>query len=405
MSMFLKVIPRQRVIIQKEEILQIFRLILQGKLIKGDCVERFEAKFADYIGTKFALCVASGRLGLELILKSLDLEKGDEILLPAYTFHIVPEVIKNAGFTPVFIDINEEDHNIDVRFIEKNITQRTKAIIATHLFGKPCELYKILEIAKRHNLFVIEDCAQAIGAEYYNKKVGSFSGSAYFSFETVKPLHTFGGGMIVTNNYLLFKKIKNSVETYAYPKFFKIIKKIVFTVIESLLTHPFFFTVFIYPLLLFAIFLNKDLIKFAKKTKGQFKLVETRYSNFQASIGLSKLERLDRQLEKRITNARFLIEKLNKNIPVQKLDRYTKSIFYYFVIQSGDNYKLSKALLKKGIDVATHIAQDCSKTKDSELEYPVARRANDTALQIPIYPQLSKRDINRIAEILNRNFK
>ena len=403
--MFLKVIPRQRVIIQKEEILDVFRLILQRKLIKGDCVHRFEAKFADYIGTKYALAIASGRLGLQLILESLDLQKGDEILIPAYTFHIVPEVVKKAGFTTVFIDINEEDHNIDVRFIEKNITQRTKAIIATHLFGKPCELYKILEVAKRHNLFVIEDCAQAVGAQYHNKKVGSLGDCAFFSFETVKPFHTFGGGMIVTNNYLLFKKITNSVETYAYPKFFKIIKKIVFTVIESLLTHPFFFTIFIYPLLLFATFLNKDPMKFAKRTKGQFKLLETRYTNFQASIGLSKLERLDRQLEKRITNAKFLIEKLNKNIPVQKLNIYTKPIFYYFVIKSGDNYKLSKALLKKGIDVATNIAQDCSKTKAFDSEYSIARTANDITLQIPIYPQLSKRDINRIAEILNHNFE
>lgn len=403
--MFLKVIPRQRVIIQQKEILDMFRLILQGKLIKGDCPERFEAKFADYIGTKFAVCVASGRLGLQLILKCLDLKKGDEILVPAYTFHIVPEVVRKAGFRPVFIDINEEDHNIDVHLIEKNITQRTKAIIATHLFGKPCQLNKILEIAKKRNLFVIEDCAQAVGAEYYNKKVGSFGNSAFFSFETVKPFHTFGGGMVVTNNYLLYKKIKNSTKTYGYPRFSKIIKKIAFTVLEFLLTTPFLFTVFIYPLLQFAAFLNKDLIKFAKRTKGQFKLVETRYTNFQASIGLIKLERLDRQLKKRITNAKFLIEKLDNNIPVQKLDTYTKPIFYYFVIKTADTYKLSKALLKKGVDAATNIAQDCSKAKGFDSEYPVAGRANDTTLLIPIYSQLKQTDIIRMAKVLNRNFK
>ncbi|MBL7197058.1 MAG: aminotransferase class I/II-fold pyridoxal phosphate-dependent enzyme [Candidatus Omnitrophica bacterium] len=399
--MFLKVISPRKVTVEKHEIINILTLLFQGKLIKGNCIEQFENKFKDYIGAKFALAVPSGRLGLKLILESCNLEKGDEILIPAYTFHIVPKVVKKAGFTPVFVDINEEDYNIDVNRIEEKITPRTRVIIATHLFGKACELNAILKIAQEHNLFVIEDCAQAIGAEYYRRKVGSFGNCAYFSFETVKPFHTFGGGMIVTNNHSLYKHLKTNIERCQYPQFYEVAKKIVFTGFESILTNTFFLTVFIYPFFLCSIFLGKDPLSLAKKAKSRFKLLGRRYANFQASIGIAKLETLETQIEKVTMNVESLIEKLYKDVVTQKIDSHTRPIFYCFVISTKDRNCFYKMLIRKGIIGLTNGAQNCAQNGPAKEDCPIAKKISETLIQIPIYPQLSKGDINRIASTIN----
>lgn len=403
--MFIKAIPPHRIAVTYKEILKLLSLFFQRKLMKGDSIEEFEQRFAGYIGTEFACAVSSGRYGLKLILESLGLKKGDEIIIPAYTFYVVPEVVKNAGFVPVLVDINTNDYNIDTRRIEEKITEKTKVIIAVHLFGKPCELDKILEIAKKHDLFVIEDCAQSIGAEYRDKKVGSFGNCAYFSFETVKPFHTFGGGMIVTSNKLLHQKLKKATQVCSYPKYSGVAKKIFFTIVESMLTSYFLFTIFIYPLFFLAMIFGKDLKKVAKRTKGKFKLLQTRYTNFQASIGILKFGGLDSQLERMIINAKFLNERLDQSIATQNSDDHTKPIFYYFVVKSKNRNNFSNVLFRKGIIGTTNMAQNCCKNSFLSEHCPVAQEADADLFQIPVYSNFSLKDIERLSNILNRYFK
>lgn len=398
--MFFRAVPPRRVIIAKKEIVTIFTLLLRGELIKGNCVESFESKFADYLGVKFALAVSSGRLGLKLILESLNLEKGDEVLLPAYTFHIVPEVIRKSGFTPVFVDINEDDYNIGVNYIERKITPRTKVIIATHLFGKPCELSRVMEIAKKHNIFVIEDCAQAIGAKYQGREVGSFGDCAYFSFESIKPFHTFGGGMIVTDNRKLYEDLKERIKKIRYPRYPEVVKKIAFTVIESVFTNPLFFTIFMYPLFALSMLFGKDIIGLAKKTKNKFKLLETRYTNFQAATGLIKLETQAARNKKLNIIVENLLSELDKKIITQKLDDYSESIFYCFVIRVNDKDYFYKSLFRKGIIGITDFYVGSAKD-----ECPVARKINDMLFQVPIYADLTEKDARRIAKAINACYK
>lgn len=398
--MIFRIIPRYRVSIYAKEIFNIFLLLLKRQLIKGSFLEKFEAKFADYIGVSFCLAVGSGRLGLRLILESLGLQKGDEIIVPAYTFYIVPEVIKKSGFTPVFVDINEEDYNIDAVLIENKITEKTKAIIATHIFGTPCELDKILEIARKHNLFVIEDCAQAIGAEYYHKKVGSFGDCAFFSFETVKPFHTFGGGMVTTNSHLLYRKLKKKIEKIPSFTYLDVVKKVTFTIIESLATKPVFFAVFIYPFLLGLSFLNKDLGDIVRKAKRRFKVLERRFANFQAASGFLKIDILESQLNKRVINAKTLISDV-KNISFQKMSSYTRQTFSYLAFKSNDADNLLKVLFKNGIDVDMGLLRNCNMASLC----PVAQKISKSIVLIPVYPQLSAKNIKHIAYILNHKCK
>lgn len=172
-------------------------IVLQ-RVLSGDFSQRtvgvFEQRLAQYLGVKYAIRVPSGRWGLYYILKSLNLKEGDEVILPAFTYFAVPAAIVKLGLKPVFVDISSANFNIDVKKIRENITSRTRAIIPTHLCGFVCEMDEILDISNKYNIAVIEDCAQSLGAEYKNKKAGSWGDAAYFTFGITKNFTTLGGG-------------------------------------------------------------------------------------------------------------------------------------------------------------------------------------------------------------------
>lgn len=185
----------------EKEVIDVLR---SGSYILGKHNKAFEQEISEYLGTKHAVTLNSGTDALHLALRALDIGKGDEVITVAFTFVATTEAIGIVGATPVFVDIDPETFNIDADEIESKITPRTKAIIPVHLYGQPCDMDKIMDIAKRHNLFVIEDACQAIGAKYKGKKVGTFGDIGCFSFYPTKNLGTMGdGGLAVTNSEYL----------------------------------------------------------------------------------------------------------------------------------------------------------------------------------------------------------
>ena len=167
-----------------------------------------QEEFANYVGSKFSLGLNSGTDALHLALRALNIGRGDEVITTAFTFVATASAIGLAGATPVFVDINPDTFNIDADKIEAAITPKTKAIIPVHLYGQPAEIDKIMDIAKRHNLKVVEDCCQAIGAEYKGQKVGTFGDFGCFSFYPTKNLGGMGdGGMITCNDKALFDRV------------------------------------------------------------------------------------------------------------------------------------------------------------------------------------------------------
>jgi dTDP-4-amino-4,6-dideoxygalactose transaminase len=172
----------------------------------GDQALTFAKKFAAYIGVKHGICVNNGTISLELILRGLNIGYGDEVIVPAYTFISTGSAVAIAGATPVFADIESCTYNIDPASIEANITSKTRAIIAVHIGGRPCNMDKIMEIAKKHGLYVIEDCAQAHGSQWRDRKVGSIGHAASFSFQQSKNLTSGEGGAILTDDFELFKE-------------------------------------------------------------------------------------------------------------------------------------------------------------------------------------------------------
>ncbi|MCX6719919.1 MAG: aminotransferase class I/II-fold pyridoxal phosphate-dependent enzyme, partial [Candidatus Staskawiczbacteria bacterium] len=177
------------------------RVLESGEFIGGAEVEKFEKEFAKFCGVKYAISVNSGTDALFLSLKALGIENGDEVITTPFTFIATVEAIANCGAKPVFVDIEAGTFNIDASKIKKAITKKTKAIIPVHLFGQIANMQEIMKIAKEYKLYVIEDAAQAVGAEYKEKKAGTIGDLGCFSFFPSKNLGAMGdGGMIVTNN-------------------------------------------------------------------------------------------------------------------------------------------------------------------------------------------------------------
>lgn len=174
----------------------------------GKYVTQFEEAFASYCGVKYGVAVCNGTVAIHLALSALGVGKGDEVIIPSFTMIATAFAVCYTGAKPVFVDADKDTWNIDVNKIEEKISARTKAIIPVHIFGNPCDMGKICEIAKKYNLYIIEDAAEAHGAEFTGKKIGSFSDIASFSFFANKNLTTGEGGLVVTNSEDYYKKCK-----------------------------------------------------------------------------------------------------------------------------------------------------------------------------------------------------
>lgn len=184
-------------------------VLASGAFILGPNVSAFETEFAGYIGTKYSVAVASGTDALFLSLKALGVGAGDEVITSPLTFFATSEAISYTGAKPVFVDADPSTHNIDVSKIEKAVTKRTKAVIPVHLWGLPADMDAVMQAAEKHGLFVVEDCAQAAGAQYKSKKTGSFGSAGCFSFFPTKNLGCYGdGGMITTDDKFVYEKLK-----------------------------------------------------------------------------------------------------------------------------------------------------------------------------------------------------
>ena len=194
-------------ILRKKVLKSVDDVFKSGTLVFGPALDRFEKKFTNYIGTKFGLGVGNGTDALYIALKACGIGYGDEVITTSNTAVPTVTAIVNAGAKPCFVDVNEF-YLLEPKLLNSKINKKTKAIIPVHLYGQSCDMKKINSIAKKNNLFVIEDCAQSHGATYYNKRTGSLGDIGCFSFYPTKILGGYGdGGFITTNNNKLFDKM------------------------------------------------------------------------------------------------------------------------------------------------------------------------------------------------------
>lgn len=200
-------IPYGRQSIDDADIEAVVKVLKSDYLTTGPAVEAFEKKVADYVGAKYAVAVSNGTAALHVACLAAGIGEGDEVITTPITFAASANCVLYCGGTPVFADIDPDTYNISPEELEKKITSRTKAIIPVHYTGQPCDMDAILEIAHKHDLLVIEDGAHALGASYKGKKIGSIADMTCFSFHPVKPVTTGEGGMIVTDNEELYRRL------------------------------------------------------------------------------------------------------------------------------------------------------------------------------------------------------
>ncbi len=327
--------------------------------ILGEEVAQFEKEFAAYLGVKYVVGVASGSDGLYLSLMALGIGKGDEVITPANSFVATALAITHVGATPVFVDMDSETYQIDIEEVKKKITKRTKAIMPVHLYGAPCDIEALRILAKRENIYLVEDAAQAHGAMFNKKRVGGFGDLGIFSFYPGKNLGAYGdGGAISTNNKELYEtllKIRNYGQTKKY---------------------------------------YHDILG-----------VNSRLDEIQAAVLRVKLRYLDTWNESRRKHA-IQYNKLLINVKTQKLYEGSESSCHLFVIEHAERETLQRYLLERGIHTLIHYPlpiylQKCYKYLGfKEGDFPNADRSAKKIFSLPMYSELTENEIEYIAKTI-----
>jgi len=340
--------------------------ITTSNFIRGKAVSDFEDAFAKYIGTEYCLGCGNGTDALEIILQSLGIGPGDEVIVPALTWIATAECVNNVGAEPVFVDINPLNYSLDYKKIEEKITNKTKAVIAVHLYGCPADLREISVITKKNKLYLIEDCAQAHGAEYFGKKIGTFGIASAFSFFPSKNLGAYGdAGAILTNDKDIADKAR------------------------MLSNH------------------GQLSIKHSHKIIGR----NSRLDTIQSCVLNVKLLYLDEWNQKRILAAQYyksILEKKNGIIVPFDVNGI-KHVYHLFVIRIKNRKKITDAFIKNNISFGIHYPKALPfieaygyKNLLPE-EFAVSSVLTDEILSLPIYPEITNEQIDFVCQIIHEN--
>jgi len=391
-------VPRQRITLPPASWRRAVGGLVRGNLWDGPEIERFERDFASLIGVEHAIAVASGRAGLRFILESLQLEPGAEVICSAFGYPVVPYLAKSMGYDVHFVDCEMQTLGMDPERLADAISDRTAAVITTHLYGIPSRVEEIAEIARAHGAHLVEDCAHCCGASVNGRQTGAFGSAAYFSFETSKMINTMGGGMITTSDAGVAERIRAAGDE-AEPKTMGwLAKRLARTTFESAVTSPLPFNLGVYPALRLSSGKEED--RFASGYHGDHVTMRGRtgrYTNYQAKLGLSQMVDLDERLARRVANARRLIDPLQDRVHFQQ-PAGPHAIGNYMLVTAlfPNRAEVGDALLRRGVDTKHHYMRDCSGIRDDGPTHPNAARAENDVLHLPAFPELSTRSVDRV---------
>jgi perosamine synthetase len=355
-------IPIAKPFIGDEEIKEVEAVLKSGFIAQGPKVAEFEGKFADYISTRHAIATSSGTTALHVALLCAGIGKGDEVITTPFSFAATANSVLYVGAKPVFADIDPKTYNINPEKIEDAITDKTKAIMPVHLYGQPADMDHICKIAEDHDLKIIEDAAQAHGAVYHGRKVGSIGDMGCFSFYPTKNITTGEGGVITTDDDA-FDRDARALRAHGESERYE----------HVILGYNF------------------------------------RMTDIAAAIGVVQLKRLDEFNEKRIENAEYLTEHINtiEGIEPPYVAENVKHVFHQYTIRVKDSRRdeLKEFLNNEGIGTGIHYPKPIYKQKLYEnlgyvAECPEAEKAAAEVLSIPVNPTLSAEDLGKIVSVL-----
>ncbi|MGA2667142.1 MAG: DegT/DnrJ/EryC1/StrS family aminotransferase [Patescibacteria group bacterium] len=350
--------------IGQEEIKAVTEVLKSGMLAQGPKVAEFEEKFAQFIGVRYAIATTSGTTALHVALLSAGIGPGDEVITAPLTFIATANAILYTGARPVFVDIDEVTFNIDSEKIKKSITKKTRAIMPVHLYGQSANMTKIISVAKKHKLTVIEDACQAHGARWKEKKVGSF-GVGAFSFYPTKNMTTGEGGMITTDSKEIYEKACLIRAHGSKVKYY-----------HDILGYNF------------------------------------RLTDIGAAIGIEQLKKLPRFNKARQKNAAFLSKKLAKiaGLIVPHVDKNAEHVFHQYTIRITPEFGLPRdEVLKKltEADIGTAIfyplpinEQKFYRQMGYRSKTPIAEKLAKEVLSLPVHPGLKQKDLEYIVRVM-----
>lgn len=332
---------------------------------KGKYNDLFAQKFSEYIGSKYATTVANGTLALHLALLALGIGEGDEVIVPTFTYIASANAVRYTGAKVVFADSVADTWQIDPEDIERKITSKTKAIMPVHLYGHPCDMDAIMKIAKEYRLFVIEDCAEAIGSEYKGKKVGSFGDIAAFSFFGNKTITCGEGGMVMTNDKVLFERACHLKG-------------------QGLASHREYW---------------HDIIGY-----------NYRMTNIAAAIGLAQFEQVDTFINKKIALAKEY-EKQLKGLPVKIHPTIGNVKHTYWMVsitcnEIDDRDSLRNFLKEKEIETRPlfYPIHTMPMYCDKYERMPVAEKIALSGMNLPSFPALKQEEVTYICDCIKEYF-
>lgn len=331
-----------------------------GWFILGKEVDLFEKEFAEYNNVKYCVGVASGLDALTLSIMTLDIEKGSEIIVPSNTYIATILSILHAGYKPVLVEPDIKTYNIDPDKIRDAITSKTKAVMVVHLYGKVCEMDPIIRLCKDHKLYLLEDCAQAHGAEYKGRKAGSFGDIAAFSFYPTKNLGALGdAGAVITNNQVYMSKLR-MLRNYGSDK----------------------------------------------KYHNEYIGLNSRLDELQAAFLRIKLRSLDIINNHKRKLANIYLDELREDFILPVVDNNYKDVYHIFNIRHPKRDKLRDYLLNQGIKTEIHYPVPPHRQKALSflfhLEFPISEEIHQTTISLPVSTFHTKEDIFRVVEVLNK---
>ena len=384
-------LKRQYQALQPEIESAVHTVLASGSYIMGVNVKGFEKEFADYIGVKHAIAVGNGTDALMITLQALGIGSGDEVITSSFTFFSTAESISAVGATPVFVDVRPDTFNIDENRIESKINRRTKAIIPVHIFGQPCAMDKINDIAVKHDLYVIEDACQAVSAEYRGKKTGTLADIACFSFFPTKNLGCAGdGGMITTDDDRLAhicRALRAHGSGEAGQKAYNLLNNIdedadSNTDGDNTVYNP---------------------LKYYNYLIGH----NSRLDEIQAAIIRIKLKKLDQYQNQRQDHVRYYNQALRDTgliIPETMAD--VKHAWHMYILQSENRPLITDYLNSKGVGVGIyypiplHLQKAYTNLGYRTGDIPQAEYLSHRTFAIPVFPELTAEEREYIATML-----
>jgi dTDP-4-amino-4,6-dideoxygalactose transaminase len=378
----------------------------------GEGIERLEEEFKKYSGAKYAISFNSGRSALLSVLKNLGLKGGDEILLQAFTCNAVVNPILWANLTPVFVDCNDNNFNIDLEDFEKKITPKARILIVQHTFGLSADMDKILEICQKNNLILIEDCAHSLGAKHKEKKVGAFGKIAFFSFSRDKVISSVYGGMVITNDDALAKKLKNFQEKIGYPSFFWIFQQLLHPILLNFLilpTYSFFrFGKTLLNLFQWLHILSKA-VTFGEKRGKQPKYFPKKLPNALAVLALNQFKKLEKFNLHREKIASFYHENLKNSdfeLPLKSAEK--SQVFLRFTLKHLKAHQIIKKAWSKNILIGDWYDKVIAPhdTKLDKMRYkigscPKAEKLAQETFNLPTHINISLKEAQKIVDFIN----